>query len=106
MDHAERLRHLRQLIAGDDPTPRDHLVSISPDQPLLRGTAFPAIAAHFEATHSGLLVPRGTLRGPYPIDQMQTYLTADESLGQSVELELVLHALSRLSLEEALTWTA
>lgn len=106
MDDAERLRQLRDLVTGDDPTSRDHLVPISASQPMLRGTVSPALAAQYEATPSGLLVPRGAIRRPFPIDQVQAYLTADETLGVTVELELVLHALSRVSLEEVLTWTA
>jgi hypothetical protein len=106
MDHADDLRRLRGLVAGNDPTPGAAVVPIYADRPLFRGTVAPVLQARFEATASGLLVPVGTMRRPQPIDQAKVYLTAEESLDQSIPVDVLNRVLSWHSLEDILPWTA
>ncbi|MCO5304313.1 MAG: hypothetical protein M9923_14055, partial [Phycicoccus sp.] len=106
MDQADDLRRLRGLVAGNDPTPGAAVVPIYADRPLFRGTVAPVLQARFEATASGLLVPLGTMRRPQPIDQAKVYLTAEESLDQSISVDVLDRVLSWHSLEDVLPWTA
>ncbi len=106
MDHVDDFRRLRGLVAGNDPTPGAAVVPIYADRTLFRGTVAPVLQARFEATASGLLVPLGTMRRPQPIDQTKVYLTAEESLNQSISVDVLDRVLSWHTLEDILPWTA
>lgn len=105
-DFAAQLRQVTQLFNGGDPTDRDFLVAAGPGSAFLYGSVAPVLMPELFEHHSGLLIPNGAAVPPQPIDQVITYLTAPEVLGQSISVQQVRLHLQRVSLRHTVEFAS
>jgi hypothetical protein len=105
-DFEDRLRQSARHLAGQAAGLQTHVLPLQAGKRFLAGNAVMRLENKLVRISSGLLVPESAVRPAQPIDQILTYLDAEEMFGQPVPPEAAARMVSVLSVEQTVAWAA
>jgi hypothetical protein len=97
---------LEQLLTGKDPTPVGTLVTVRDGDVFIPGTTVRPLQRVMYRLASGLLVPPSVAVPKGLLDDMQVYLTPDETTGEHMPISVLAHLFTRMSAEQAVQFAA